>query len=587
MLIEVVVRDLGVIEHVSVLPGSHMTALTGETGAGKTLIVEALSLLLGGRAEAMMIRPGAEEARVDGRFELDGHERVLTRVVARGGRSRAYVDGHPVTVAQLAELGAGLVDVHGQHAHQSLLSAAAQRDALDAFGNVDRSSVIAARNTLHEIDRHLSALGGDERTRMRELDLLRFQLAELDAASLDDVDEDAKLSSEESLLAHALAHQQAGTAALESLRAEGGVRDLLGVAASALIRRQPFSAVEERVAGLIADTDDVIGELRSLVDSIEDDPQRQAQVRERRQLLRELQRKYGESIEAIIGYREEVRVRIDDLASHEQRAAELEHQRVAALDALKTAAAEVKAARLNVAHPLAIAVQRRLVGLAMPKATLAVNIEASNDTYGVDEGADVRFLLAANPGSPLLPLAKVASGGELARSMLALRLALLESRVALGGIPDTLVFDEVDAGIGGAAAVAVGEALAELGAGRQVIVVTHLAQVAAKADRHITVAKVQAQNRTDTTVKEVGADERVGEIARMLGGNADSEAGRRHAEELLGSGVQRKSGASVKAVTQAKRTSRAKPARKSQETPLVTSSTAPTPQKPGKVKARG
>jgi DNA repair protein RecN (Recombination protein N) len=560
MLIEVVVRDLGVIEHVSVLPGQHMTALTGETGAGKTLIVEALSLLLGGRAEAMMIRAGADEARVDGRFELNGEERVLTRVVARTGRSRAYIDGHPATVGQLGELGAGLVDVHGQHAHQSLLSAAAQRDALDAFGNVDLSALAAARLAVHEIDAQLAALGGDERSRVRELDLLRFQLAELDAACLDDPNEDALLGEEESMLANALAHQQAGNASLESLRSDGGVRDLLGVASSALTKRQPFVDIEQRLAGLLADTDDVIGELRSLVDRIEDDPLRQAQVRERRQHLRELQRKYGETIQAMVEYREEVRVRIDDLASHEQRAAQLEQLRVTAVDVVERCATEVRNARLTSAQPLSEAVQRRLAGLAMPKAQLGIEIEPSHDALGIDDGSDVRFLLAANPGSALLPLAKVASGGELARSMLALRLALLEGRVALGGIPDTLVFDEVDAGIGGAAAVAVGEALAELGTGRQVLVVTHLAQVAAKAQRHVTVAKVQTKNRTNTTVSVLNDEERVGEIARMLGGNADSAAGRLHAEELL------------------ERTTKSKPRRRN---------AAPTPQKPGKVKARG
>ncbi len=570
MLIEVVVRDLGVIEHVAVLPGHHMTALTGETGAGKTLIVDALALLLGGRAEAMMIRTGADEARVDGRFELDGTERVLTRVVARTGRSRAYIDGHPVTVAQLTELGAGLVDVHGQHAHQSLLSATAQRDALDAFGNVDRSALLAARAEVHEIDEQLAALGGDERSRMRELDLLRFQLAELDAAAFDDPGEDAALGAEESLLANALAHQQAGVAALESLRSEGGVRDALGSAASGLARRQPFAAVEQRMVGLLADVDDMIGELRSLVDQIEDDPVRQAQVRERRQLLRELQRKYGETIDAMIEYREEVRARIDDLSSHEARAAALERQRSDTLVVMGHAAVQVKQARVRAAQPLGDAVQRRLVGLAMPKARLSIDIEPSTDALGFDEGADVRFLLAANPGSPLLPLAKVASGGELARSMLALRLALLEGRVALGGIPDTLVFDEVDAGIGGAAAVAVGEALAELGLGRQVLVVTHLAQVAAKAERHITVAKVQTKTRTATTATVLGVDERIGEIARMLGGNAESEAGRLHAEELLST---RKVPAKKSATKQGKS--------------RVTSSTAPAVKKPGKVRVRG
>ncbi len=584
MLIEVVVRDLGVIEQVSVLPGLHMTALTGETGAGKTLIVEALSLLLGGRVDALMVRAGADEARVDGRFELDGEERVLTRVVGRNGRSRAYIDGHPATVTQLAELGAGLVDVHGQHAHQSLLSAAAQRDALDAFGLVDRSALLAARAAVHALDEQLGNLGGDERSRMRELDLLRFQLNELETANLTDPNEDASLAAEEGLLAGAVAHQDAGEAALRHLRDEGGVRDLLGSASASLARRGPFAAIDQRLTGLIADADDLIDELRSLVERIEDDPQRLAEVRERRQLLRELQRKYGETLHEVMQHREEVRTRIDELSSHEERAAQLERQRIEGVAVIKREAAAVRRARLNATVPLGTAVQRRLAGLAMPKAKLAIEIQPSIDAFDADEGADVRFLLAANPGSPLLPLAKVASGGELARSMLALRLALLEGRVALGGIPDTLVFDEVDAGIGGAAAVAVGEALAELGKGRQVLVVTHLAQVAAKADRHINVAKVQSKLRTDTVVSVLTSDDRVGEIARMLGGNADSAAGRRHAEELLDAEDVPKIAPKITPKIAAKTNKRVAQANKSA---AVTTSTALAVKKHGKVKPRG
>jgi DNA repair protein RecN (Recombination protein N) len=522
-----------VIEHVSVLPGTQMTALTGETGAGKTLIVGALSLLLGGRAEAMMVRPGAEEARVDGRFEVNGVEQVLTRVVTRQGRSRAYIDGHPATVAQLAELGAGLVDVHGQHAHQSLLSGVAQRDALDAFGQVDRSKIVEARTALQTIDSKLAALGGDERTRMRELDLLRFQLADLDGGDLVDAGEDARLRAEEDVLSFALAFQEAGTIALEALRSEGGTRDSLTLAASALSRRGPFTAAEQRVIALIADVEDVIADLRDVVEGIEENPERMAEVRSRRQLLRELRRKYGEDLEAVMLYRETVRERIDELASHEARAAALEAERSKVVLRLQAAASHVRLQREAACGPLATAVERRLVGLAMGKAKLAIELPAAADALGVDEAAEVRFLLAANPGSPLLPLAKVASGGELARSMLALRLALLEGRVALGGIPDTLVFDEVDAGIGGAAALAVGEALAELGKGRQVLVVTHLAQVAAKADQHVNVAKVQFEDRTVTQVLVLDHDARVAEVARMLGGNANSAAGRQHAEELL------------------------------------------------------
>lgn len=543
MLTEVVVRDLGVIEHASIVLGPRMTALTGETGAGKTMIVEALSLLLGGRADSIMVRVGADEARVDGRFDTAEGERILSRVVSRSGRSRAYIDGHPVTVGQLAELGISLVDIHAQHGHQSLLSVLSQREALDQFGRVDLSTLHAARADLHRVDAQLAAIGGDERARMRELDLLRFQFTELQAAGLDNPAEDQVLSTEEALLAGAVAHQEAAVSALEALRGDGGVRDSIGAAMAALARREPFVQIELRLSALLADAEDLIGEIRALSERIEEDPERLAALRARRHLLRDLQRKYGEDVTAMIVYRDELAARIGELTSHEARAASLEAERRAAMLAVRVAAESVRAARSAAAAPLAAAVQKRLTALAMPKAQLSVRVGAAADNnaadpigadhVGSDDGSDVCFLLAANPGVPLLPLAKVASGGELARSMLALRLALLEGRVALGAMPDTLVFDEVDAGIGGAAAVAVGIALAELGAKGQVLVVTHLAQVAAKADHHLAVTKAQTRKNTSTSVSVLTGEARVAEIARMLGGSATSEAGRRHAEELL------------------------------------------------------
>ena len=535
VLTEVVVRDLGVIERTSLLLGPRMTALTGETGAGKTMIVEALSLLLGGRAESLMVRVGADEARVDGRFDTAEGERILTRVVSRNGRSRAYIDGQPVTVGQLADAGKALVDIHAQHGHQSLLSAASQRDSLDLFGRIDVEPLHAARTRLHDIDRQLAALGGDERARTRELDLLRFQYSELDAAALDHPDEDQSLAASEALLANAVAHRDAAATALEVLRGENGARDAIGAAIAAVHRREPFVQIEQRLVAALADIDDLIAEVRSLSESIDEDPEQLAALRVRRQLLRDLQRKYGDDVAAMIAYRDEVSAKILELSSHEARAASLEQQRVGAVDAVRSAAHAVKVARQQTADPLASAVQKRLGALAMPKARLSVRVAESLDAVGVDDGSDVCFLLAANPGAPLLPLAKVASGGELARSMLALRLALLEGRVALGAMPDTLVFDEVDAGIGGAAAVAVGEALAELGRDGQVLVVTHLAQVAAKADHHVAVTKAQGRTSTATSVTPLTGEQRVSEIARMLGGSSTSEVGRLHAEELLAS----------------------------------------------------
>ena len=246
MLSELHIENLGVIETLDLVLGSGLTALTGETGAGKTMLVEAIELLVGGRADAAIVRHGAVEARIEGRFvAADGTERILGRVIPADGRSRAYVDGRPATVTSLAEIAADMVDLHGQHAHQSLLSVATQRAALDQFGNVDLAPL---RRTGHltELDASLAALGGDERLRAREIDLLRFQVAELDGAGIDDPDEDAALDAEESLLADAAAHREAGATAYEALAAEDGARDALGARLAAVDGRRPFAEVATR-----------------------------------------------------------------------------------------------------------------------------------------------------------------------------------------------------------------------------------------------------------------------------------------------------------------------------------------------------
>jgi DNA repair protein RecN (Recombination protein N) len=519
MLAELVVTDLGVIDRLSLVLGTGMTAVTGETGAGKTMIVEAIELLVGGRADAAMVRTGADEAVVEGRFVLGDEEVILRRVVPRKGRSRAYVDGGLAPLASLAETGARLVDLHGQHDHQSLLSGASQRRALDRFGGIDLEPLRALRKELSALDERLAALGGDERERARELDLLRFQQRELDAARIDDANEDDVLEAEEDALADALAHQEAAAGAVEALSSDGGAGGLVAGALAALEGRAPFAPATDRLRSLAAELSDVTSELRAGGEGIEDDPERLAAVRDRRRMLHELRRKYGDTLGDVMAYHAEIADRIDGLESRDATAAALEAQRKELLDRVGEAEAAVGAARRAAAPRLAGAVEANLRELAMPRAALEV-------TVGRDPGDDVVFRLAANPGTAPLPLAKVASGGELARSMLALRLVLTEA-------PDTLVFDEVDAGVGGEAATAVGRALGSLGGRHQVLVVTHLPQVAAFADAHVLVAKHVRDDRTSTTATVLAYDRRVVEIARMLSGSPDSTTARQHAEELL------------------------------------------------------
>ena len=518
MLHELAVTDLGVIADLSIVLGPGMTALTGETGAGKTLVVTAIDLLVGGRADSTIVRPGADEARVEGRFvSADGEEVVLSRVVPADGRSRAYVNGRLAPVSALAELGAGLVDLHGQHAHQSLLAPATQRASLDAFGDVDLGPLRAARGRLTEIDASLAALGGDERARAREIDLLRFQVDELDAAGLDDPDEDDRLADEEAVLADAVAHRDAAVVAHGALSDDEAV----GQALAAIAGRAPFAEIEPRLRAMTAELSELAADLRTVGERIDEDPARLEALRVRRQLLRDLRRKYGETLADVIAFAREAGERLAELEAHDARAAALDAERVTALAAERRAAATVAAARRAAAPRLAKAVQDGLVTLAMPKARIEVEVT------GDDPGDDVRFLLAANAGEPAAALSKVASGGELARTMLALRLALGDSTIP------TLVFDEVDAGIGGEAALAVGRSLAALGASSQVLVVTHLPQVAAFADAQVAVAKSETKGRTVASARTLDDADRVVELSRMLSGQPDSAAARDHAEELL------------------------------------------------------
>jgi DNA repair protein RecN (Recombination protein N) len=532
VLTELHVENLGVIERATLALGPGVTALTGETGAGKTMLVEAIELLVGGRADATIVRTGAVEARIDGRLELSGEdgateEVVLTRVIPANGRSRAYVNGRPATATTLADLARDVIDLHGQHAHQSLLSTATQCAALDEYGGVDLRPLRAARARLTEIDAELALLGGDERARAREIDLLRFQVGELDAADIVDEREDDRLALEESTLADAVAHREAGHAALDVLRGDGGVDEGLVAALHALGDRGPYRDLRDRLQGVVAELDDVAAELRDRSDGIDEDPERLAEIRERRQLLVVLRRKYGDDLAEVMAFHAEAADRLRELQDYDRRAAELDEARRAARLTERAAAEVVGNARRAAAPGLAAAVEERLRALSMPHAQVAVDVGASADDH---PGDDVRFLLAANPGSPLLPLTRVASGGELARAMLALRLVLGEAGSEQGTA--TLVFDEVDAGIGGAAAVAVGEALAALGRRHQVLVVTHLAQVAAAASEQLVVTKQVVDGLTYTTVGPARGDERVAEVARMLGGEV-SGAALDHARELL------------------------------------------------------
>ncbi len=522
MLVELAVRNLGVIPDARIPFAEGLVALTGETGAGKTMIVEALDLLAGGRADPARVRPGADEAVVEALLDLDGEEFAVRRVVPASGRSRAYVNGELSTAATLADLLGRAVEVHGQHGQQALLSARHQRAALDRFGGVDTAALRTARERVAELADRLDHLTGDGPSLAREADYLRYQVEEIEQLA-PEADEEERLEAEEDLLAGAVGHRDAAASALALLADDGAAAELLARASGALRDREPFRAVSERLAALDVELADLVAELRGLADAIEPDDERLAAVRARRHALVQLRRKYGEHLSEVLVFLDTARARLEELSSVDASAEAVRAQLDAARTELASVAAEVGAARRAAAPGLAAAVRSHLASLALPDAQVEVAVE---DGELPGAGDRVEFLLAANPGAPLAGLAKVASGGELSRVMLALRLVL-------SGGPSTMVFDEVDAGIGGTTANAVGAALAGLAADRQVVVVTHLAQVAAFADQQVQVAKHHDGTTTSTTVTTLDDDARVVEISRMLSGSPDSAVAHEHAVELL------------------------------------------------------
>ena len=504
-----------------------MTALTGETGAGKTLLVEALGLLLGGRADPSTVRAGAAEALVEGRFvdpaagEPAG-ETLLARSVAREGRSKAWVDGRMVPIGALAEVAGDLIELHGQHQHRSLVHSDAQRRALDLFAGIDLPLLGTARQHLRRLTDESEALGGDARQRAREVEMLRYQIEEIEGARIEDGDEDARLEVEEDRLAAAGAHREAAARALSALTGsdDDGALDRLADASAALAGREPLAAVDARVRSSMGELSDLATELRTVVETWEDDPQRLEEIRTRRQLFRQLERKYGATLSGVLSFAGEAHRRLAAIDHEDRRAVALDGEIGLARSALAQVESKVAAARREAAPRLARDVQSTLRGLAMGSARFSISVE------GAGPADDVTFELAANTGEPLQPLAKAASGGELSRAMLALRLALTDA-------PGVMVFDEVDAGVGGTAAIAVGAALADLGHHSQVLVVTHLAQVAAQADHQLEVRKTERAGRTHSVVVPLDDEGRVVELSRMLSGRPDSPSARRHARELL------------------------------------------------------
>jgi len=524
VLVELHVRGLGVIEEARLEFGEGLTALTGETGAGKTLVVDALALVLGGRPRRGLVRQDAS-ALVEACFvDAGGEEVILARELPSDGRARAWIDGRLCSVATLSERSTGLCDIHGQHEHQSLVVAGTARRALDAYGEIDSSPVLNARRTLRELVDEQDRLGGDPIVVAREIDLLSHQVAEIDAAGIEDPDELDRLLDEAKVLESAGSLKVALNAGLSAIQLPDAAspRDQISTVRAAVSGFESLKPLFDQLCDLEAELDEVATSLRESMEEIDEDPRRLAEVNDRLAVLHDLCRRYGPKLGDVRAHRAARAQELEALRAAAELRESIEERLVTAAEALRKAESAIAIRRRAVAPDLQEALHRRLATLALDRARLELVLE------GADAG-DVSLLFSANPGQALQPVGMVASGGELARLMLAIRLVM-------PGGPSTMIFDEVDAGIGGATATTLAQALVDVASTRQVLVVTHLAQIAAMAHAQISVVKEPGAGGTVARATALAGESRISELARMLSGSPESEAARRHAAELLGNG---------------------------------------------------
>lgn len=548
MIVELRVRDLATIADVTLQLGEGLNVLSGETGAGKSILVDALALLLGGRGESGLVRPGAGRAVAEGVFEvkspmvrkrvedlgldLDEQRLVVRREVSSEGRSRAWVNGSPTTIGVLAELGALLVDLHGQNESQSLLRPDAQRDILDAYAGAEaeRAAVAEAHLALADLQRSETELIARREDVRRRADYLRHVVAEIDRAKVkpgeaEEVDLQARrLAQAETLLGHA------ARIAESAGEDEGGAQAALAQGARALLaleRADPsVSSWRELLDAAVANLDELSRAATDYAGSLQGDPERLAELERRRDLLFSLMQKHGSSIAAVLRTRDDAAAELDVLDTADLDLRTIGARRTAASAALDAAVAALSARRQEAAQGLARAVNRWLPKLGLPGGRLAVQLDAL-ETPAAFGGETIAFVVRLNEGLDARPLARVASGGELSRLMLALKVVLARHDAVT-----TLVFDEVDAGIGGEIGAQVGDALASVATRHQVLVLTHLPQIAARADRHLVVAKEARAGMATSEVRPIFGEDRVTELARMLG-DAEGDTARKHAAAML------------------------------------------------------
>ena len=554
MLLELRVENYAVIDSLVVEFSSGLNLLTGETGAGKSILIDALSLLLGDKASTEMIRHGAEKATVSGVFEVDekrlagvleengiepeGHQIIIKREIAMAGKGRVFVNNQPATVALLRALAPALASIHAQNQTILAFDETARLGLLDAYAGHDLGDLAEKHSAWTAVRERLTQLDRDEQDRLRMADLWSFQKKEIESARLQP-GEDQKLETEKRVLANSEKLYGAATAAYQVLY-EDDASALSNISAA---RKQLEELARfdtkflEQLASLEsarAAIEDVSATARDYADGIDASPERLAEVEDRLAMLDRLKRKYGSTVDEVIAYGEDVARKLSELENREDLVRDLKKQLAAAEALFLVAAQAVSKKRYSAARELQKLVEAEINQLAM-KAQFKIEVSGSDEPANwTASGFDsVTYLISPNPGEPLKPVEQIASGGELSRVMLALKATIEAGKKSKGGTQRTLVFDEIDTGIGGRAAEAVGKKLKSLARANQVLCITHLPQIASFADHHYLIEKKESAGRTKTMVRALSPAEQTEEIARMLSGATLTETSRQHAEQLL------------------------------------------------------
>jgi DNA repair protein RecN (Recombination protein N) len=559
MLLELRAENYAVIDHAVAVFGPGLNLLTGETGAGKSILIDALALMLGGKASSDVVRFGAEKAVLGCVFETtpgaeeileangidpEGDEILLRREIAMSGKGRVFVNNQPATVAVLRQLAPELALVHAQSETLVAFDAVQQRMLLDRFGDISSEDVGAAYGKWRALARQLDELRSVEQDRLRLIDLWSFQAKEIELAAIVDAEEDARLETEKRVLANSERLFTAATAAQELLyEAEVSAEALLGGALKQVeeLARfdEQFLETVQQLAAAKASVEDASATLRDFAGKVTASPERLGEIEDRLAALDRLKRKYGATLVEVIAFGADAAAKLSELENRDARLAELEKDLTIAAAKYMVLARKLTTERNAAAKKLAKVAERQINELAM-NARFEVRVVSREDVeawtgFGWDR---IECRIATNPGEPLKPLTEIASGGEMSRVMLALKVSVEEGAAAAAkrrrtALPRTLVFDEIDIGIGGRAAEAVGQKLKTLSRSQQVICITHLPQIAAFADQHFLIEKAERSGRTHTGVRRMEPSERVEEIARMLSGASLTETSLRHAEQML------------------------------------------------------